>query len=143
MTALATEARGALAALNGTDLATVEASVARGDALVEVIRDRARGFRRKVFAVLSFGWDGAARTWARYERACILLAALATPLVVSVHSVVSTDFATSLVPGWHTTVFPPYFVIGALYSGVALVIPAQPRCFAPWPALQVIAGSRS
>jgi molybdopterin-containing oxidoreductase family membrane subunit len=86
------------------------------------VRDRARGVRRRIFAVLSLGWDGAARTWSRYETACVLLAALATPLVVSVHSVVSTDFATSIVPGWHTTVFPPYFVIGAVFSGFAMVL---------------------
>ena len=86
------------------------------------IRDRARGIRKKIFHFLSFGWDGSARTWSRYEMACILLAALATPLVVSVHSVVSTDFATSIVPGWHTTVLPPYFVIGAVFSGFAMVL---------------------
>ena len=86
------------------------------------IRDRARGLRKKVFGFLSFGWDGSARTWSRYEMACVLLASLATPLVVSVHSVVSTDFATSVVPGWHTTVLPPYFVIGAVFSGFAMVL---------------------
>ncbi|MAG56055.1 MAG: hydrogenase [Planctomycetes bacterium] len=86
------------------------------------IRDRATGFRKKIMGWLSLGWDGAARTWARYEVACVLLAALATPLVVSVHSVVSSDFATSIVPGWHTTVFPPYFVIGAIFSGFAMVL---------------------
>ena len=86
------------------------------------IRDRASGLRKKVFGLLSFGWDGSARTWSRYEMACILLASLATPLVVSVHSVVSTDFATSIVPGWHTTVLPPYFVIGAVFSGFAMVL---------------------
>ena len=63
------------------------------------MRDRANGLRKKIFGFLSFGWDGSARTWSRYEVACILLASLATPLVVSVHSVVSTDFATSMVPG--------------------------------------------
>ena len=86
------------------------------------VRDRARGWRRRVFGVLSLGWRGTARGWSRYETACVLLAALATPLVVSVHSVVSTDFATSLVPGWHATVFPPYFVIGAVFSGFAMVL---------------------
>jgi molybdopterin-containing oxidoreductase family membrane subunit len=86
------------------------------------LRDRARGLRKRIFGWLSFGWDGSARTWSRYEMACILLASLATPLVVSVHSVVSTDFATSLVPGWHTTVLPPYFVIGAVFSGFAMVL---------------------
>jgi Ni/Fe-hydrogenase subunit HybB-like protein len=86
------------------------------------MRDRANGLRKKIFGFLSFGWDGSARTWSRYEVACILLASLATPLVVSVHSVVSTDFATSMVPGWHTTVLPPYFVIGAVFSGFAMVL---------------------
>ena len=86
------------------------------------VRDRAKGLRKKIFGFLSLGWDGSARTWSRYETACILLASLATPLVVSVHSVVSTDFATSMVPGWHTTVLPPYFVIGAVFSGFAMVL---------------------
>jgi len=86
------------------------------------LRDRARGLRKRIYAFLSLGWDGSARTWSRYEMACILLASLATPLVVSVHSVVSTDFATSVVPGWHTTLLPPYFVIGAVFSGFAMVL---------------------
>lgn len=86
------------------------------------VRDRARGLRKRIFRFLSFGWTGSARTWSRYEVACLLLAALATPLVVSVHSVVSTDFATANLPGWHTTVFPPYFVIGAIFSGFAMVL---------------------
>ena len=86
------------------------------------IRDRARGIRKKLFGWLSFGWDGSARTWSRYEVTCMLLAALATPLVVSVHSVVSMDFATTIIPGWHTTLFPPYFVIGAIFSGFAMVL---------------------
>jgi len=85
-------------------------------------RDRAKGLRKKLLSFFSFGWDGSARTWSRYEMACMLLAALATPLVVSVHSVVSTDFATSIVPGWHTTVLPPYFVIGAVFSGFGMVM---------------------
>ena len=86
------------------------------------LRDRARGLRRRVLGLLSLGWTGSARTWSRYEKASLLLAALATPLVVSVHSVVSSDFATSVVPGWHTTVLPPYFVIGAVFSGFAMVL---------------------
>ena len=87
------------------------------------VRDRAKGLpKKKIMGFLSLGWDGRARTWARYEVACVLLAALATPLVVSVHSVVSMDFATSVVPGWHTTVLPPYFVIGAVFSGFAMVL---------------------
>jgi molybdopterin-containing oxidoreductase family membrane subunit len=85
-------------------------------------RDRAQGFRKKILSFLSLGWDGSARTWSRYEVACTLLAALATPLVVSVHSVVSTDFATAVIPGWHATLFPPYFVIGAVFSGFSMVL---------------------
>ena len=67
------------------------------------------------------GWRGAARHWHNYERAYLLFAALATPLVLSVHSVVSFDFAVSILPGWHTTIFPPYFVAGAIFSGFAMV----------------------
>ncbi len=85
-------------------------------------RDRANGMRKRILAFFSLGWDGSARTWSRHETACILLAALATPLVVSVHSVVSTDFATAVIPGWHATLFPPYFVIGAVFSGFAMVL---------------------
>ena len=72
--------------------------------------------------MLALGWRGSARHWQRYEQAYYLLAALATPLVVSVHSVVSTDFALAIVPGWHETIFPPYFVAGALFSGFAMVV---------------------
>jgi len=86
------------------------------------VRDRAKGLRKKIYGFFSLGWRGTARTWSRYETACVLLAALATPLVVSVHSVVSMDFATAVIPGWHTTVFPPYFVIGAVFSGFAMVL---------------------
>jgi len=86
------------------------------------LRDRARGLRKWIFGLLSLGWDGSARTWSRYEMCCLLLAGLATPLVVSVHSVVSTDFATANLPGWHSTIFPPYFVIGAIFSGFAMVL---------------------
>jgi molybdopterin-containing oxidoreductase family membrane subunit len=82
----------------------------------------ATGWRRRVFGFLSLGWNGSLRTWARYERTCLLLAGLATALVISVHSVVSFDFAASLVPGWHTTIFPPYFVVGAIFSGMAMVL---------------------
>jgi len=77
---------------------------------------------RRIYGVLSLGWRGAARHWSQYNRAALLLAALATPLVVSVHSVVSFDFAVASVPGWHTTFLPPYFVAGAIYSGFAMVI---------------------
>jgi len=86
------------------------------------MRDRARGLRRRLYGWLSLGWDGSTKTWLRYEKASLLLAGLATPLVVSVHTIVSFDFATSIVPGWHTTIFPPYFVTGAVFSGFAMVI---------------------
>src|SRR5437660_890235 len=75
-----------------------------------------------VYGMLSFGWRGSARHWHRYETAYLLLAGLATPLVLSVHTVVSFDFAVGIVPGWHTTIFPPYFVAGAIYSGFAMVL---------------------
>jgi molybdopterin-containing oxidoreductase family membrane subunit len=86
-----------------------------------LLRDRSSGIRRSIYAVLSFGWDGSARTWSRYETLTMVLAGLATPLVISVHSIVSMDFATSLLPGWHTTLFPPYFVAGAVFSGFGMV----------------------
>ncbi len=86
-------------------------------------RDRAKTkVRQVVYGILSLGWRGSNRQWHRYERAYLILAALATPLVLSVHSVVSFDFATSQLPGWHTTVFPPYFVAGAIFSGFAMVL---------------------
>jgi molybdopterin-containing oxidoreductase family membrane subunit len=87
------------------------------------LRDRATGpWRRRLYGLFALGWRGSARQWHVYERAYLLLAALATPLVLSVHSVVSTDFAVAQLPGWHTTVFPPYFVAGAIFSGFAMVI---------------------
>jgi molybdopterin-containing oxidoreductase family membrane subunit len=82
----------------------------------------ATGWRRRAFGILSLGWNGSQRAWERYEATCLLLAGLATALVISVHSVVSFDFATSVVPGWHTTIFPPYFVVGAIFSGMAMVL---------------------
>jgi molybdopterin-containing oxidoreductase family membrane subunit len=86
-------------------------------------RDRAMSkFRRVLYRVLSLGWNGSHRTWSRYETVYTVLAALATPLVLSVHSIVSFDFATSLIPGWHSTIFPPYFVAGAVFSGFAMVM---------------------
>jgi len=86
-------------------------------------RDRAKNRIRKiVFGILSLGWRGGNRQWKHYELAYLLLAGLSTPLVLSVHSVVSTDFATSVIPGWHTTIFPPYFVAGAIFSGFAMVM---------------------
>jgi Ni/Fe-hydrogenase subunit HybB-like protein len=86
-------------------------------------RDTAKSpWTKAVYGLLSMGWRGSARHWHRYETAYLLLAGLATPLVLSVHTVVSFDFAVSIVPGWHTTVFPPYFVAGAIYSGFAMVL---------------------
>ena len=79
-------------------------------------------FARKVYGMLSLGWRGSARHWTRYEALYILLAGISTPLVLSVHTVVSFDFAIAIVPGWHTTIFPPYFVAGAIYSGFAMVL---------------------
>ncbi len=85
-------------------------------------RDRATTKVRKfVLAIFALGWRGSARHWQNYERAYLILAAISTPLVLSVHSIVSFDFAVSKVPGWHTTIFPPYFVAGAVFSGFALV----------------------
>ena len=87
------------------------------------LRDRAKTkIRKLVYRIASFGWNGSMRTWQRYETVYLLLAALATPLVLSVHSIVSMDFATSVIPGWHTTIFPPYFVAGAIFSGFAMVL---------------------
>ena len=87
------------------------------------LRDRAKTRARKIiFGILSVGWRGGNRQWKNYEMAYLILAGLSTPLVLSVHSVVSTDFATSVIPGWHTTIFPPYFVAGAIFSGFAMVM---------------------
>ncbi len=79
-------------------------------------------FQRKIYNTLSFGWTGNARAWHRFEELCLVLAGLSTPLVLSVHTIVSMDFATSVIPGWHTTIFPPYFVAGAIFSGFAMVL---------------------
>jgi molybdopterin-containing oxidoreductase family membrane subunit len=87
------------------------------------LRDRAgRRLARVIYGVLAMGWRGSARHWHRYQIAYLLLAGLATPLVISVHSVVSLDFAVAIIPGWHSTIFPPYFVAGAIYSGFAMVM---------------------
>ena len=87
------------------------------------IRDRAKNaISKAIYGALSLGWDGAAKTWARYETVALVLAGMATPLVLSVHTIVSFDFATSVIPGWHTTIFPPYFVAGAIFSGFAMVL---------------------
>ena len=86
-------------------------------------RDKAKHrVLQKLFGVLAMGWRGSARHWARYEKAYLLLAGLSTPLVLSVHTVVSFDFAVSVLPGWHATIFPPYFVAGAIYAGFAMVL---------------------
>ncbi len=90
---------------------------------IATYRDRSKtSLRRFVYGILSLGWTGSSRHWMRYEKAYTLLAALAAPLVLSVHTVVSFDFAVSQVPGWHTTIFPPYFVAGAIFSGFAMVV---------------------
>ncbi|MCX6829184.1 MAG: polysulfide reductase NrfD, partial [candidate division Zixibacteria bacterium] len=87
------------------------------------LRDRATGRLRKIiFGIFSLGWRGGNRQWKHYELTYLILAGISTPLVLSVHSVVSTDFAVSLLPGWHTTIFPPYFVAGAIFSGFAMVV---------------------
>jgi molybdopterin-containing oxidoreductase family membrane subunit len=86
------------------------------------IRDRSSGLRRRIFGALALGWRGSMRHWHHYEKAYLILAGLATPLVLSVHSIVSMDFAVSQLPGWHTTIFPPYFVAGAIFSGFAMVV---------------------
>ena len=87
------------------------------------LRDRAQSkFGQFFYGMLAVGWRGSVRHWVRYETASLLLAGLATPLVLSVHSVISLDFSVALMPGWHTTIFPPYFVAGAIYSGFAMVI---------------------
>jgi len=87
------------------------------------LRDRApHQWQRIIFGALAMGWRGSARHWHRYQSAYMLLAGLATPLVLSVHTVVSFDFSIAIVPGWHTTIFPPYFVAGAIYSGFAMVL---------------------
>ncbi len=86
------------------------------------LRDRATGIKKKIYAILSFGWTGGNRQWRNYEKAYLILAGISTPLVLSVHSIVSFDFATSVIPGWHTTIFPPYFVAGAVFGGFAMVL---------------------
>lgn len=85
------------------------------------VRDRATGLRKKFYEILAMGWNGAAKHWQRHESLSLVLAGLSTPLVLSVHTIVSFDFATSIIPGWHTTIFPPYFVAGAIFSGFAMV----------------------
>jgi molybdopterin-containing oxidoreductase family membrane subunit len=86
------------------------------------VRDKANGLRKKIFTIISLGWTGKLEQWRHYTRGYLFFAALATPLVVSVHSVVSWDFALGITPGWHSTIFAPYFVAGAIHSGLAMVI---------------------
>ena len=93
------------------------------------MRDRSKTkVRQVVYGLFALGWRGSARHWLHYERAYLLLAGLATPLVLSVHSVVSFDFAVAQLPGWHTTIFPPYFVAGAIFSGMAMVVTLMVIC---------------
>ncbi|MDY0075798.1 MAG: NrfD/PsrC family molybdoenzyme membrane anchor subunit [Bacteroidales bacterium] len=87
------------------------------------VRDKATTkIRKAIYGFLSFGWTGSVRQWSRHETVSLILAGLAAPLVLSVHTIVSFDFATSVIPGWHTTIFPPYFVSGAVFSGFAMVL---------------------
>jgi molybdopterin-containing oxidoreductase family membrane subunit len=86
------------------------------------LRDASTGWRRRFYALFALGWCGTDEEWRHHKRAYLFFAAFATPLVISVHSVVSWDFAVSMVPGWHSTLFPPYFVAGAIFSGVAMVL---------------------
>jgi molybdopterin-containing oxidoreductase family membrane subunit len=86
------------------------------------LRDRSKGISRTIYGIFALGWRGSARHWFRYEMAYLLLGGMSAPLVVSVHTIISFDFAVSVIPGWHTTIFPPYFVAGAIYSGFAMVL---------------------
>ena len=93
------------------------------------LRDRAKSIHiRRLFGMLALGWRGSARHWERYESAYLLLAGLSTPLVLSVHTVVSFDFSIGIIPGWHATIFPPYFVAGAVYAGFAMVLTLAIPC---------------
>ncbi len=89
---------------------------------IAAVRDKMTGWRKQLYGALSIGWTGADSQWRHYSRGYVYLAALATPLVLSVHSVVSWDFAMSVIPGWHGTIFAPYFVAGAIYSGIGMVL---------------------
>ncbi len=103
------------------------------------LRERAKTvYRKRIFAILSFGWRGSTRHWRHYEIAYLLLAGFSTPLVLSVHSVVSFDFATSVIPGWHTTIFPPYFVAGAIFGGFAMVLQCMIPVRGMYPGLKEI-----
>ena len=90
---------------------------------IATVRDRAKSKARKFwYGFFAMGWNGSAKAWARYEVVALILAGISTPLVLSVHTIVSMDFATSVIPGWHTTIFPPYFVAGAIFSGFGMVL---------------------
>jgi len=90
---------------------------------IGTMRDRVSSKIKKwLYGALSFGWTGSVKHWQRHEKLSLILAGLAAPLVLSVHSIVSSDFATAIIPGWHTTIFPPYFVAGAIFSGFAMVL---------------------
>jgi Ni/Fe-hydrogenase subunit HybB-like protein len=90
---------------------------------IGTVRDKIKNkFKKSIYGFLSFGWTGSAKHWSRHETISMILAGLAAPLVLSVHTIVSFDFATSVIPGWHTTIFPPYFVSGAVFSGFAMVL---------------------
>ncbi|QVL33261.1 DUF3341 domain-containing protein [Telmatocola sphagniphila] len=107
------------------------------------LRDRATNkYRKTVFGVLSFGWRGSTRHWRHYEIAYLILAGFSTPLVLSVHSVVSFDFATSIIPGWHTTIFPPYFVAGAIFGGFGMVLQCMIPVRAMYPGIRHIVTER-
>lgn len=88
---------------------------------IALMRDKARGIKKKIYTVLALGWRNSNRHWQHYERAYLILAGISAPLVLSVHTIVSFDFAVSILPGWHTTIFPPYFVAGAIFSGFGMV----------------------
>ena len=94
------------------------------------LRDRfaaaGKTMRARIYGLFAMGWRGSSRHWSNYEMAYLILAGIATPLVLSVHTIVSFDFAVSLIPGWHTTIFPPYFVAGAIFSGFGMVLTLPP-----------------
>src|SRR5690606_36120254 len=93
------------------------------------LRDRATTkVRQVVYGILSLGWRGSHRHWLNYEKAYMILAGISAPLALSVHTIVSFDFATSVIPGWHTTIFPPYFVAGAVFIGFAMVVTLMVIC---------------
>ena len=107
----------------GADVAVIDDLSNGFESNLATVRDRSRSLlRKRIYGFLALGWRGSHRGWQHYERAYLIFAGISTPLVLSVHSVVSFDFATSVIPGWHTTIFPPYFVAGAVFSGFALVM---------------------